>query len=130
MDWLASRVYFAQDPATGLIKVGCSRQLEGRLRNLRHKHPGLVLLASAPGGRGAEGALHRKIETHHVGHEWFQADPLVTALAIAVREGWLRPADLPRTPSPLRSAASKRAYETRRTRLAAKPSSPSKQEAA
>lgn len=113
-------VYFVRDPATGRVKIGCTYHLKNRLYNLRRQHPGLELLATAPGGRRAEAALHDLVKAHHVGHEWFEPHETVLALALAVREQWVRPNDLPRVPNPFRSEASRRAYATRRARQAAR----------
>lgn len=138
--WLdPTRVYFARDPATGLIKIGKCANLHGRLITLRSKRPGLELIASAPGSRAEEDALHHLLFEHHRGAEWFWPHAQVEACAAAVAKGWLIPKDMPRVISPIKSALSLKGHATRRAREAAerasqpypaKPSSPSKQEAA
>lgn len=111
-----SFVYFARDPATGRIKIGSSGSIDRRIATLRREFPGLVVLATTPGGRYVEDSVHAALFDHHLGHEWFEASPRVEAFVIAVAEGWIKPAQFPKAISPIRSAAAQRGWACRRER--------------
>jgi hypothetical protein len=67
-------VYFASDPETGLIKIGCTYRLrlQTRLRELEIEigHP-LDLLAVVVGDRKDEKRYHAMFRASRVHHEWF-----------------------------------------------------------
>lgn len=65
-----SEVYFIQ--CEGRIKIGLSRNADGRLKELSTGAPAkLVFLARVPGGRQLETALHRRLRDYRVYGEWF-----------------------------------------------------------
>lgn len=60
-------IYFAQAVGGGPIKIGCSVDVDTRIRALEHhyKQP-LVLLATMPGGRDEERMIHEKFAEHRL----------------------------------------------------------------
>lgn len=114
------RLYFAQCPETGLVKIGITGGLRHRLSLLRRKGQAPVeLLASVPvEGYRIEGRVHARLAEHHESHEWFRPHEEVLAMASAIRWGLLDPHDLPDLTSPLRQASAFKAHATRRARLA------------
>ena len=64
-------VYFAVGRVTGLIKVGHSRNTERRLKGLRSSSEGVGLLATMPGGKELESALHRCFKRSWCRGEWY-----------------------------------------------------------
>lgn len=79
-------VYFAQREDGGPIKIGCSAYVADRLAQLSCNHKAkLVLLASAPGNFRDEGRMHRQLEAHALGREWFEPHADVLALVDYVR---------------------------------------------
>ncbi len=65
-----SVVYFLRDQA-GLVKIGRTSDLKGRLKVLQHKHGALEVLATRTGGAMMEAAIHQKFAGDQLGHEWF-----------------------------------------------------------
>ncbi|MBV8610914.1 MAG: GIY-YIG nuclease family protein [Singulisphaera sp.] len=65
-------VYIARSRATGLVKIGFSRDPARRLDELALRHGPLDLLLCLAGDRADEKALHRRFAGHAVGHEWFR----------------------------------------------------------
>ncbi len=67
-------VYFLQSE-TGLIKIGCSTNLDARIRHIRAMSPAqLELLGSMPGGHREERAAHAKLQSWRDHGEWFRSD--------------------------------------------------------
>jgi Meiotically up-regulated gene 113 len=65
-------VYVVRSRATGLVKIGTSRDPARRLDELAARHGPLDLLLCMAGDRKDEAALHRRFANHAVGHEWFR----------------------------------------------------------
>jgi hypothetical protein len=78
-------VYFAHDRATGLVKIGTSRNLAPRLRRLELElRRGLDLLATVTGGHRVEHALHARFREDRAHGEWFRlSDQLRAAIESA-----------------------------------------------
>lgn len=75
------RVYFVAAP-NGLIKIGISRCLEMRWRNLcSHSPVPLELLGSIPGSRYTEQILHDHFAADRQHGEWFKASDELLGLA-------------------------------------------------
>lgn len=68
-------VYFIRDE-DGYIKIGTAGSAESRLAALQTAHrQRLTLLATLPGERTEELALHRRFASAHVRGEWFRPTP-------------------------------------------------------
>lgn len=68
-------VYFVGGD-TGPIKIGHSRHLDRRLRDIQWgNHEKVRLLASAPGGQRAEARYHKRFIRHRLEGEWFSRAP-------------------------------------------------------
>lgn len=65
-----SFIYFAADDAFSVVKIGCSSDVERRVRSL-----GLTLLATEPGHWARERTLHRLFAHLRVHGEFFRAAP-------------------------------------------------------
>jgi hypothetical protein len=69
-------VYFAQPIGGGLIKIGSTARLKGRLAQLQIGSPvEITLLAAARGTRRHERGLHEHFSEHRVHGEWFEPCP-------------------------------------------------------
>ena len=71
-------VYFVRR-SCGAIKIGLSWDLERRLIALRSQWGKLELLATMPGDRATERALHRRFAEEALGREWFIPSPRLYA---------------------------------------------------
>lgn len=70
-----ARVYFAQAPTTGAIKIGFTSDVHRRIRQIR---PRVELLALMHGGRSWERQMHDRFAHLRIEGEWFQpADELI-----------------------------------------------------
>jgi hypothetical protein len=69
-------IYYARTP-TGSIKIGCTDDVEERLRDLESYYGApLVLLARMPGNREVEAAIHARFAPYRIGRtEQFQPAP-------------------------------------------------------
>ena len=68
-----SVVYFIQRGTTDEVKIGVSRRLGARISSLASASgEPLTLLATIPGGRDEELALHRRFAAHRLRGEWFR----------------------------------------------------------
>lgn len=115
-----SFVYFARDPQSGRIKIGCTSYLRNRMRALsRAVGCDIELLAHVAGDRGIEDRFHALLIELHEGGEWFRPSPRLDAVIVGVNEGWLDPTRLPDVGSPIRKASALRGWADRRARLAA-----------
>ncbi|MEU0950659.1 GIY-YIG nuclease family protein [Streptomyces canus] len=78
--------YAVRDSLSGLVKIGCTTNVEARLRTLRTGAPGdLELIWQAVGGRALEAHLHEVFRHQRVRGEWFEfagTEP-VAALTLA-----------------------------------------------
>ena len=79
-------VYFVQAGGDGgPVKIGIARDLGSRLNSLRTGCPDpIVVLATAPGGKNEEAALHERFATHRRRGEWFAAAPELLAYVDSV----------------------------------------------
>jgi hypothetical protein len=70
-------VYFAQSPLGGPVKIGASKDVDARLRQLEaHYGCPLALLATMPGGRAEERAVHERFAGLRLGRtEQFRPAP-------------------------------------------------------
>ncbi len=91
-----SYVYFLLNPATGLVKIGESKEPLRRKRQHEDTHGGkMVLLGIRDGGQGMEERLHRRFKEHSAGGvrnpkgkieiEWLHPAPEVLAYAKGCR---------------------------------------------
>lgn len=71
--YMTGDVYFARN-ALGFIKIGCSTQVDKRLRGLRSELIGLI-----PRGGRFEVYLHHYFEGFRAEGEWFQPEPPLLA---------------------------------------------------
>ena len=87
------RVYFIRSERGGPIKIGRSVQVGARLRTFQTAHADrLVVLATAPGDRHTEHALHQRFSRWHVDGEWYEDAPDVLAcVEYVAREGLVCP---------------------------------------
>ena len=72
------RVYFVRR-ADGLIKIGFSTNVSGRIDSFRTTLGTVELLATASGGRNRESRYHRQYAEHRVHGEWFRPCPEILA---------------------------------------------------
>lgn len=64
----------------GAIKIGTALDVAKRLKGLQTSHPTkLSVLASVPGGRGAEQDYHARFAEHRLHGEWFARHPDILA---------------------------------------------------
>jgi hypothetical protein len=69
---IRQQVYFIEDTATGLIKIGIAKRPGRRLNLLQVGSASkLRLIGSVHGGRELERALHTKFQEHRIRGEWF-----------------------------------------------------------
>lgn len=72
----------------GPIKIGVSRHLESRLRDLQCASPyRLAILASVDGGFVSERRFHAKFAAHRLQGEWFDRHPDILAEISRLTEG-------------------------------------------
>jgi len=83
MQW----VYFFRKPSTGLIKVGCTGYVKGRLSHLsRQEGEALEFLAAFEGDFLVEEGLHTHFSDSRVRGEWFkETDELLSVVEAARR---------------------------------------------
>lgn len=68
---MQDRVYFAL--CNGRIKIGISKNVEGRARALATGNPDTItIICVVEGGREVERAFHRKLKEHRIKNEWFK----------------------------------------------------------
>lgn len=108
-------VYFVRPIGTeGPVKIGCSTAPASRVETYCTWSPvPLEIVATIPGGWSVEWAFHAKFAALRLHHEWFSADPELTATIEAIRSGSFNTATLP-APKRLRSAAQQRAWTRKR----------------
>lgn len=80
-----SRVYFVMRLSDGLVKIGVTRRLEKRLRELRRLYGEIRLLGDQPGSAHDERELHRIFGHLRVFGEWFEIDDDVLAYMVLLR---------------------------------------------
>lgn len=71
-------IYAIQDETNLRIKIGFSRNPKGRVRALRTASPNrLRMLGLIEGDAGVERQVHRDLQRHRLGGEWFEGTPEV-----------------------------------------------------
>ncbi len=74
-------VYFIEAPATGLVKIGKTTDLQKRFAALSTQSPTpLRVLKTIPGYSDEERALHERFAKHRRHGEWFELEPLRKAI--------------------------------------------------
>lgn len=77
-----SVVYFVQAGETGPIKIGWTENVDHRIDHLQLASPErLILRASLRGDRDLERKIHQYFSEHRIRGEWFEAKPVLAALA-------------------------------------------------
>lgn len=77
-------VYYIQCSGSGLIKIGASADLCGRLAQMQSGSPHeLMILATEPGGFDVERARHAQFSASRVRGEWFQDSELLRGHILA-----------------------------------------------
>jgi len=72
----AAVVYFARASQSGLIKIGCTTNLRGRMSALRSRtHGTFEFLGALQGDRTVERGMHMKFAPHNFQSEWFRDVP-------------------------------------------------------
>lgn len=80
------QVYAIYDEDSNLVKIGFSGVPTHRLYQLRiGRIRNLFLLATAPGGRTREAAIHRELATDRIRGEWFKQSPRLWATVHSMR---------------------------------------------
>lgn len=80
---MSGSVYFVE--CSGRIKIGFTRNVDGRLKTLSTGAPDVLnLLASVDGSRNFEQAIHAKLAKHRIKGEWFSDCQKVRDLMAAV----------------------------------------------
>lgn len=75
--------YIALCEERKMVKIGSSKQVEKRIRSLQDGlQTPLTLLAKFEGGRSKERSLHREFKLHRLDGEWFEAEPVISALKL------------------------------------------------
>ena len=93
-------IYFIQSTGDGLVKIGMTRDLAGRLRTLQTGHPHhLQIIGFMPGGRLEERHLHELLAEHRVRGEWFR--PAREVLEVAWYGGEIPPHPTPAASEPI-----------------------------
>lgn len=64
-------IYYVRRLDTGEIKIGHSGNVPQRMATLRSEAGPLELLATTPGGRAEEHALHQRFQWFNTRGEWF-----------------------------------------------------------
>lgn len=81
------QVYFIQSEAGGLIKVGVAVDVHARVALLQMGSPvTLCVLATQPGGRALESALHRHFGSYRRHGEWFEPGPELLAYIAGLKD--------------------------------------------
>lgn len=71
-------IYFIQGENGGPIKIGYTKDIEQRLKELQTGYPDILkLLIAFPGNHEYEKALHRQLKLYRLNGEWFKPDPAV-----------------------------------------------------
>lgn len=79
----SGRVYFIFNPARNAVKIGYTRSVDRRFRNLQTASPDkLELLGYIKGNRSAEAEFHERFAIHKSNGEWFEyVDEVKSAIA-------------------------------------------------
>jgi hypothetical protein len=81
-------VYFIQGMKGGPIKIGHSRDVEKRIKELQTGFPTkLIVLALLPGSRSTEASLHRRFKKYRLHGEWFSPAPELLEYIRSVNTG-------------------------------------------
>ncbi len=79
-------IYFFQGKSGGPIKIGLSVDPVQRANAITYPEP-LVILATMPGGRREEAALHSRFAHLRLEREWFEPSDELLALIEEVKDG-------------------------------------------
>lgn len=94
-------IYFAAKDS-GEIKIGCSAHPEERVKEGRTWRPDLRLVATMPGDKNTEAAVHNRLERYSMRGELFRISGELRDLIHQVRQKYGPPGDQPDLPgSPL-----------------------------
>lgn len=90
---LSHIVYYIGDPTTQLVKIGSTRNMQGRLRAHRYIRPEVLLLATEPGDGELERDRHRQFEALRNPlstreREWFRKAPILMEHIGELRIKW------------------------------------------
>lgn len=90
---MSEQVYFIE--SEGKIKIGISRNVQARLSQIRgHSGTPAKLIASVPGTRHVEKALHKKLTQHRISGEWFQdCEDVRSAMQLAINSFAAQPSE-------------------------------------
>lgn len=70
-------IYFIEAVGLGLVKIGKSKALRGRIQQLKARTPcELRVLKVLPGRTAEEAHLHKLFAEHRVHGEWFRLEPI------------------------------------------------------
>jgi hypothetical protein len=77
-------IYFLQDSASCLVKIGFALDVQSRVATLQTASPArLVLLACMDGDRHTEARLHQRFASARVRGEWFRPVPTLLSFLLA-----------------------------------------------
>lgn len=80
------RVVYAVRLSDGVIKIGCTSNLDGRVRTLVSLSGGGELLAFRPGTEDDEQDIHAELKPHRArAHEYYHPTPAVIAVVNDMR---------------------------------------------
>ena len=83
------RVVYAMELTNGVIKIGCTRNLDRRRKEVGR---GAEILGFIPGDFDDEKAIHAELKPHRAhGHEYYQRTPEVLAVVNAMRDAYNLP---------------------------------------
>lgn len=72
-------IYYVRRADTGEIKIGHSCNMPQRMATLRSEVGPIEILATTPGGKVEEQALHRRFEWFSTRGEWFVSSTALTS---------------------------------------------------
>lgn len=91
-------VYFIKNPATGLIKIGYSKNPWARLSELRRNYGSdLSVVATIKTVEKSESSIHAAFEQYRVEGEWFTESECIKAVILAVVAGEITTVDATRS---------------------------------
>jgi hypothetical protein len=75
-------VYFIENRKGDLVKIGHSRNVPIRLREIGR---GCKLLGSIPGGMSLESEIHNRFHEYQFRNEWFKKTPELSRFIISLK---------------------------------------------
>lgn len=89
-------IYFTQDSSSFHVKIGYAIDAESRRKTLQTGNSApLVILATMPGDRSTESALHRRFANDRIAGEWFYPTPALLLFILDVAAKNSPPFDVP-----------------------------------